>query len=69
MWYRGQGHLSCVVWLLVLVGGSVWRLSRSECVTSAGEIKLNVKGNRSCVCMPVWVTLSGSDVWRWRSVE
>jgi len=30
-------------------GGSGWRIDMSECVTSAREIKLYVRGNRRCV--------------------
>jgi len=45
----GGGHITWALSLLVLGGGSGWRISRPERVTSAEEIKLYVRGNSWCV--------------------
>ena len=38
VWYRGGGHLPCALSFFVFGEAFRWRISGSECVTSAGEL-------------------------------
>jgi len=70
MWYRGVGAIFLGTAVFGVAGGVRMVTIRSIRLTSLGnKKKLYVRGKSMCVMIPVWRTLSGSCVWRWRSVK